>query len=102
METDYPQFLLPHRCRFMWFFYMARFYVMPWLMGYSVMGMLSFPLEGEIWPLRAIQIKTALSSAASIECFERLNHQRLAHHHGNQDQPADHENTETQQDDIGG
>jgi hypothetical protein len=31
-----------------WFFYMFRFYVMPWLMGYSVMGMLSFPLESEI------------------------------------------------------
>ena len=31
-----------------WFFYMFRFYVMPWLMGYDVMGMLSFPLEGEI------------------------------------------------------
>lgn len=31
-----------------WFFFMARFYVMPWLLGYSVMGMLSFPLEGQI------------------------------------------------------
>lgn len=31
-----------------WFFYMFRFYAMPWLLGYSVMGMLSFPLEGEI------------------------------------------------------
>lgn len=31
-----------------WFIYMFRFYVMPWLLGYSVMGMLSFPLEGEI------------------------------------------------------
>ena len=31
-----------------WFFFMVRFYVMPWLLGYSVMGMLSFPLEGEI------------------------------------------------------
>ena len=31
-----------------WFFYMLRFYVMPWLLGYSVMGMLSFPLESEI------------------------------------------------------
>jgi len=27
---------------------MFRFYVMPWLMGYSVMGMLSFPLEGQV------------------------------------------------------
>lgn len=31
-----------------WFFYIARFYLMPWILGYSVMGMLSFPLEGEI------------------------------------------------------
>ena len=30
-----------------WFFFMVRFYVMPWLLGYSVMGMLSFPLETE-------------------------------------------------------
>ena len=30
-----------------WFFFMARFYLMPWLLGYSVMGMLSFPLESE-------------------------------------------------------
>ena len=28
-----------------WFFYMFRFYLMPYLLGYSVMGMLSFPLE---------------------------------------------------------
>jgi len=31
-----------------WFFYLFRFYLMPWLLGYSVMGMLSFPLESEI------------------------------------------------------
>lgn len=31
-----------------WFFFMFRFYVMPGLMGYEVMGMLSFPLESEI------------------------------------------------------
>ncbi len=31
-----------------WFFYMFRFYVMPWVLGYSVMGMLSFPLESDI------------------------------------------------------
>lgn len=31
-----------------WFFFMARFYLMPWLLGYSVLGMLSFPLEGDI------------------------------------------------------
>ena len=30
------------------FFFMVRFYLMPWLLGYSVMGMLSFPLESEI------------------------------------------------------
>lgn len=31
-----------------WFFFMFRFYIMPWILGYSVMGMLSFPLESEI------------------------------------------------------
>ena len=31
-----------------WFFYLLRFYPMPWLLGYSVMGMLSFPLESDI------------------------------------------------------
>jgi uncharacterized protein YggT (Ycf19 family) len=31
-----------------WFFYMFRFCLMPYLLGYSVMGMLSFPLESEI------------------------------------------------------
>lgn len=31
-----------------WFFYIIRFYLMPWILGYSVMGMLSFPLEGDI------------------------------------------------------
>ena len=31
-----------------WFFFMFRFYVMPALLGYSVMGMLSFPLESDI------------------------------------------------------
>jgi hypothetical protein len=31
-----------------WFFFMIRFYITPWLLGYEVMGMLSFPLEGEI------------------------------------------------------
>ena len=28
-----------------WFFYMFRFYAMPYILGYDVMGMLSFPLE---------------------------------------------------------
>ena len=27
---------------------MIRFYLMPYVLGYSVMGMLSFPLESEI------------------------------------------------------
>ena len=31
-----------------WFFYMFRFYAMPYILGYNVMGMLSFPLESEI------------------------------------------------------
>ena len=31
-----------------WFFFMIRFYLMPWVLGYSIMGMLSFPLESEI------------------------------------------------------
>ena len=31
-----------------WFFYMFRFYAMPYLLGYDVMGMLSFPLESDI------------------------------------------------------
>ena len=31
-----------------WFIFMFRFYLMPLMLGYSVMGMLSFPLEGEV------------------------------------------------------
>ena len=31
-----------------WFIYMIRFYLMPLILGYSVMGMLYFPLESEI------------------------------------------------------
>jgi uncharacterized protein YggT (Ycf19 family) len=31
-----------------WFFFIVRFYLMPWVLGYSVMGMLSFPLESDI------------------------------------------------------
>jgi len=31
-----------------WFFFIVRFYLVPWLLGYSVLGMLSFPLEGEV------------------------------------------------------
>lgn len=45
-----PGFLIPPMVPLYvaWFFFMVRFYLMPWLLGYSVMGMLSFPLEGEI------------------------------------------------------
>jgi hypothetical protein len=31
-----------------WFLFMFRFYILPLLLGYNVMGMLSFPLEGDI------------------------------------------------------
>jgi len=30
-----------------WFFSMIRFYLMPWLLGYTVIGMFSFPLGSE-------------------------------------------------------
>jgi len=45
-----PEFLIPLLIPLYvaWFFFMFRFYLMPWLLGYSVMGMLSFPLESEI------------------------------------------------------
>ena len=45
-----PGFLIEqmHPLFVAWFFYMARFYLMPWLLGYDVMGMLSFPLESDI------------------------------------------------------
>ena len=45
-----PEFLIPPLIPLYvaWFFFMFRFYVMPWLLGYSVMGMLSFPLESEM------------------------------------------------------
>jgi len=45
-----PSFLIrPMQPLFVaWFFFMFRFYLMPWLLGYDVMGMLSFPLEGDI------------------------------------------------------
>lgn len=45
-----PGFLIPPMVPLYvaWFFFMFRFYAMPWILGYSVMGMLSFPLEGEI------------------------------------------------------
>ena len=31
-----------------WFFFIIRFYIMPLMLGYTVMGVLSFPLEGEL------------------------------------------------------
>ena len=45
-----PSFIIPFLIPLYvaWFFYMIRFYIMPWLLDYSVMGMLSFPLESEI------------------------------------------------------
>ncbi len=45
-----PGFLVPAMIPLYvaWFFYMFRFYLLPWMLGYSVMGMLSFPLESEI------------------------------------------------------
>ena len=45
-----PSFMIPFFVPLYvaWFFYMFRFYLMPYLLGYSVMGMLSFPLESEI------------------------------------------------------
>ena len=48
-EPITPAFLIPAMVPLYvaWFFFMVRFYVMPWLLGYSVMGMLSFPLESE-------------------------------------------------------
>ena len=30
-----------------WFLFMIRFYIMPLILGYDVMGMLSFPLESD-------------------------------------------------------
>ena len=45
-----PSFLIPIFVPLYvaWFFYMFRFYAMPYILGYDVMGMLSFPLESEI------------------------------------------------------
>ena len=45
-----PAFLIPPMVPLYvaWFFFMTRFYLMPWVLGYSVMGMLSFPLESEM------------------------------------------------------
>lgn len=45
-----PGFLVPRLVPLYvaWFFYMFRFYLMPVFLGYSVMGMLSFPLESGI------------------------------------------------------
>ena len=45
-----PGFLVPAMIPLFvaWFFYMLRFYVIPPLLGYGVMGTLSFPLESGI------------------------------------------------------
>lgn len=45
-----PAFLIPPLVPLYvaWFFFIFRFYLMPLLLGYSVMGMLSFPLESEV------------------------------------------------------
>ena len=45
-----PSFLIPIFVPLYvaWIFYLFRFYAMPYFLGYSVMGMLSFPLESEI------------------------------------------------------
>ena len=45
-----PAFLIPPLVPLYvaWFFYMFRFYAMPLLLGYTVMGVLSFPLESEV------------------------------------------------------
>ena len=45
-----PGFLLDklHPLNVAWFFYLSRFYVVPLVLGHSVMGVLSFPLESEI------------------------------------------------------
>lgn len=45
-----PKFLIErlHPLYVAWFFYMIRFYIIPLLFGYNVMGVLSFPLESEI------------------------------------------------------
>ena len=45
-----PAFLVPAMVPLYvaWFFFIFRFYIMPWMLGYSVIGMLSFPLEGQI------------------------------------------------------
>lgn len=45
-----PEFLVPPLVPLYvaWYFFIVRFYVMPLLLGYSVMGVLSFPLESEM------------------------------------------------------
>ena len=48
-ERITPQFLIP-RLRPLyvaWFIFMFRFYILPLMLGYSVFGVLSFPLESE-------------------------------------------------------
>ena len=49
-EPAIPGFLLPLLIPLYvaWFLSMLRFFLMPWLQRYTVMGMLSFPLESEL------------------------------------------------------
>ena len=44
-----PSFMLPIFIPLYvaWFFYMFRFYAMPYILGYDVWGMLAFPLESD-------------------------------------------------------
>lgn len=45
-----PNFLIPRLIPLYvaWFIFIFRFYIFPLALGYSVMGILSFPLESEI------------------------------------------------------
>jgi uncharacterized protein YggT (Ycf19 family) len=49
MEKITPPFLIDRLkpLYVAWFLFMIRFYVMPLILGYDVMGMLSFPLESD-------------------------------------------------------
>ena len=44
-----PSFLIPIFIPLYvaWFFYLFRFYAMPYILGYDVWGMLAFPLESD-------------------------------------------------------
>jgi len=49
-----------------WFFYLFRFYFMPWALGYSVMGMLSFPLEGEVTQMLMLIFSKQLTRISTL------------------------------------